>query len=107
MVCIALGVDNQLEGVPARPYISGGDRVTWKVLAEYSWSPTTTRSCSLLCTAAISTPIRVVTIEVRYIHELSLTLEHSMPISSPTAPGLIVYAHIFHLFCKLKQNVSK
>ena len=25
---------------------------------------------------------------VRYIHELSLTLEHSMPMSSPTAPGL-------------------
>ena len=24
MVCIALGVDNCLEGVPARPYISGG-----------------------------------------------------------------------------------
>ena len=33
-------------------------------------------------------PIRVVTREVRYIHEISLTLEHSMPISSPAAPGL-------------------
>ena len=65
-----------------------GDRVTWKVLAEYSWSPTTTQSGSFLCTAASSMPIRVVTKEVRYIHELSLTLEHSMPISSPTAPGL-------------------
>jgi len=32
--------------------------------------------------------IRVVTKEVRYIHEISLTLEHSMPISSPTASGL-------------------
>ena len=32
------------EGVPARPYISGGDRVTLKVLAEYSWNPTTTQS---------------------------------------------------------------
>ena len=88
MVCIALGVDDCLEGVPARPYISEGDRVTWKVLAEYSWSPTTTQSGSFLCTAASSTPIWVVTREVRYIHVLSLTLEHSMPISSPAAPGL-------------------
>ena len=77
-----------LERVPTRPYISGGDRVTWKVLAEYSWSPTTTQSGSFFCTAASSTPIRVVTREVRYIHDLSLTLEHSMPISSPAAPGL-------------------
>ena len=61
-----------------------GDRVTWEVLAEYNWSPTTTTG-SFLCTAASSTPIRVVTREVRFIHELSLTLEHSMPISSPTA----------------------
>ena len=61
MVCIALGVDDCLEGVPARPYISGGDRVTWKVLAEYSWSPTTTQSGSFLYTAASSMPIRVVT----------------------------------------------
>ena len=38
VVCIALGVDDCSEGVPARPYISGGGRVTWKVLAEYSWS---------------------------------------------------------------------
>ena len=90
VVCIALGVDDVLRGVPAHPYISGGDRVTWKVLAEYSWSPTTTRSGSFLCTAASSTPIRVVTKEVRYIHELSLTLEHSMPISSPAALGLTV-----------------
>ena len=65
-----------------------GDKVTWKVLAEYSWSPTTTQSGSFLCTAASSIPIRVVTREVRYIHELSLTLEYSMPISSPAAPGL-------------------
>ena len=54
-----------------------GDRVTWKVLAEYSWSPTTTQSGSFLCTAASSMPIWVVTREVRYIHELSLTLVHS------------------------------
>ena len=89
VVCIALGVDDCLEGVPARPYISGGDRVTWNVLAEYSWSLTTTQSGSFLCIAAGSTPIRVVTKEVRYIHELSLTLEYSMSISSPAVPGLI------------------
>ena len=65
-----------------------GDRITWKVLAEYSWSPTTIQSGSFLCTAASSTPIRVVTRVARYIHELSLTLEHSMPISSLTALGL-------------------
>ena len=59
-----------------------------KVLAEYSWSPTTTQSGSFLCAAASSTPIRVVTKEVRYIHELSITLEYSMPINSPAAPGL-------------------
>ena len=88
MVCIALGGDDCLDGVPARPYISGGDRVTWKVLAEYSWSPTTTESGSFLCTVASSTPIRVVTKEIRYIHELSLTLEHSMFVSSPAASGL-------------------
>ena len=61
MVCIALGVDDCLEGVPARPYISRVDRVTWKVLAQYSWNPTTTQSGSFLCTAASSMPIRVVT----------------------------------------------
>ena len=65
-----------------------GGQVTWKVLAEYSWSPTTTQSGSFLCTAASSMPIRVVTKEVRYIHGLSLTLEHSMPINSPAALGL-------------------
>ena len=65
-----------------------GDRVTWKVLAEYSWSPTTTQSGSFLCTATSSMPIRVVKKEVRYIHELSVTLEHSMSISSPAVPGL-------------------
>ena len=66
VVCIALGVDVVLRG----PF-GGGDRVTWKVLAEYSWSPITTQSGSFLCTAASSTPIRGVTREVRYIHELS------------------------------------
>ena len=49
-----------LEGVPTHPYISGGDKVTWKVLAEYSWSPTIIQSGSFLCTAASSMPIRVV-----------------------------------------------
>ena len=35
-------------------------------------------------------PIQVVTKEVRYIHELSLTLKHYMSISSPSVPGLTV-----------------
>ena len=52
--------------------------VTWKVLAEYSWSPTTTQLSSFHCTAASPTPIRVVRID----------LEDSMPVSSPAAPGL-------------------
>ena len=43
------------------------------------------------CTTASSMPIRVVTKEVRYIHELSLTLEHSMSVRSPAAPGLTEY----------------
>ena len=41
IVYIALGVDDVLRGsLPALIY--PGDRITWKVLAEYSWSPTTT-----------------------------------------------------------------
>ena len=40
-------------------------------------------------------PIRVVTKEVRYIYELSLTLEHSMPVSSPAAPGLTEASNIW------------
>ena len=75
-----------LEGVPARPYISGGTGLHG--LAEYSWNPTTIQSGSFLCTAASPTSIRVVTKEVKYIHKLSLTLEHSMLISIPAAPGL-------------------
>ena len=75
-------------GGPCPPLYIRGDRVIWKVLAEHSWNPTTTQSDSFLCTVASSKAIRVVTREVRYIHELSLTLEHSMPISSPAAPGL-------------------
>src|SRR6185312_10213667 len=73
---------------PYPPLYIQGDRVAWKVLAEYSWSPTTTQSGSFLCTTASSTPIRVVTKEVRYIHKLSLILEYSMLISSPASPGL-------------------
>ena len=93
VVCIALGVEVDLRGsLPALIYPGGrGDKVTWKVLAEYSWSLTTTQSGSFLCTAASPTPIRVVTREIRYIHELSLILEHSMHISSPAAPSLTLY----------------
>ena len=75
-----------------------GDRVTWKVVAEYSWSPTTARSGSFLCTAASSIPIRVVTKEVRYIHKLSFTLKYSMPISSPAVSGLTAIALRNQLF---------
>ena len=42
----------------------------------------------LPCTKASSMSIWVVTKEVRYIHELSLTLEHSILMSRPTALGL-------------------
>ena len=87
VVCIALGVD-VFRGGSCPPLYIRGDRVTWKVLAEYIWSPTTTQSSSFLCTAASSMPIRVVTKDVRYIHVLSLTLEHSMSISSTAVPGL-------------------
>ena len=80
VVCIALGVDDVWRGsLPALIY--PGERVTWKVLAVYTWSPTTIQLGNFLCTAASSTSIRVIIREVRYIHELSLTLEHSMPIS--------------------------
>ena len=77
-------------GGPCPPLYIRGDKITWKVLAEYSWSPTTTQQGSFLCTAASSTPIQVVTRGVRYIHELSLILEHSMSISSPAVPGLTI-----------------
>ena len=47
VVCIALGVDDLSRGsLPSLIY--PGDTVTWKVLAEYSWSPTTTQSGSFL-----------------------------------------------------------
>ena len=91
VVCIALGVDD-LEGGPCPPLYIRGDRVIWKVLAEYSGNPTTSQWGSFLCTVASSTPIRVVKREVRYIHELFLTLEHSIPIISPAAPGLTCYS---------------
>ena len=89
VICIALGVDVFRGGLHPPLYIRG-DRATWKVLAEYSRNPTTTQSGNFLCTAASPTPIWVVTREVRYIHELSLTLEYSMPINSPAALGLTV-----------------
>ena len=63
VVCIALGVE-VFRGGPCPPLYIRGDRVTWKVLAEYSWSPTATQSGSFLYTAASSTPIRVITGEV-------------------------------------------
>ena len=47
VVYIALDVDHVLRGsLPALIY--PGDRVTWKVLAEYCRSPTTTWTGSLL-----------------------------------------------------------
>ena len=60
VVCIALAVDVFRGGICPPLYIRG-DRFTWKVLAEYSWSPATARSDSILCTAASSTLIQVVT----------------------------------------------
>ena len=84
-------------GGPCPPLYIREDRVTWKVLAEYNWNPTTTQSVSFLCTAASPTHIRVVTKEVRYIHELSLTLEHSISISSPAVPGLTDGASFYSL----------
>ena len=42
-------------------------------------------------------PIRVVAKEVRYIHELSLTLEHFMSLSSPAVPGLTLYYPTYEL----------
>ena len=51
VTCIVLEVDvvvSVLRGsLPALIY-SRGDRVTWKVLAEYCWSPTTTWSGSFI-----------------------------------------------------------
>ena len=105
VVCIALGVDDILRG-SLSALIYRGDRVTWKVLAEDSWSPTTTQSDSFLYTAASSTPIRVVTKEVRYIHELSLTLEHSMSKQSgyPRSDTII---HLGHSLIIVHDEVLK
>ena len=47
VACIALGVD-VFRGGPCPPLYIWGYRVTWKVLADYSWSPTTTPSGSFL-----------------------------------------------------------
>ena len=86
VVCIALGVD-VFRGIPYPPLNIRRDRVTWKVLAEYSSSPTTTQSDSLFCTTASSMPIQVVTREVRYIHELSLTLKYFYAYEQSRCPG--------------------
>ena len=87
VVCIALGVEVDLRGsLPALIYPGG--QVYMEGPSRVQLSPTTVRSGSLLCTAASPTPIWVVTREVRYIHELSFTLEYSMSISSPAVPGL-------------------
>ena len=98
MVCIALGI-GVFGGGPCPPLYIRGDRVTWKVLAEYIWSPTTTQLGSFLCTAASSTTIQVVTKEVRYIHEISLTLKHFMPVSTPAVPGLTDSVGVYHQAC--------
>ena len=44
------------------------------------------------CPSTSSTPIRVDTIEAGHIHVLLPTLEYSMPVSSPAAPGLTNWA---------------
>ena len=46
---------------------------------EFGWLPSTSTG---------STPIRVDTKEVGHIHVLLSTLEYSMPVGSPTVPGL-------------------
>ena len=46
------------EGGLCPPLYIRRDMVIWKVLAEYSWSPTTTQSGSFLYTATSSTPIK-------------------------------------------------
>ena len=56
------------------------------------------------CILASSTPIPLVTKEVRYIHALSLTLEHSMPMSSPAVPGLTFHEHFFWRHNELKLS---
>ena len=116
------------EGVPAHPYIFWGDRVTWKSPSRVRLESYYNTSGSFLCTAASTTPIRIVIREVRYIHELSLILEHSMPISSPTALGLTaafcffsfsppdwaassgdggMQYHVLYFFCKRVVSLEK
>ena len=76
-VCIALGLDDSRGSLPALIYPRG---------QGYMESPSRVQLESYYntieyfpSTAASSTPIRVVTREIWYTHELSLTLEHSMP----------------------------
>ena len=86
VVCIALGVDVLRGYLPTLIYPGGQGYM--ESPSRVQLESTTTQSGNFLCTAASSMPIRVVTKEVRYIHELFLTLEHSMSISSPAVPGL-------------------
>ena len=46
------------------------------------------RSASFLVHQLVLLLLRVVTVEVGHIHVLLPTLEYSMPVSSPAAPGL-------------------
>ena len=86
VVCIALGVDDFGGGsLPALIYPGGQGYMESPSRVQLESYYNTIGS--ILCTAASSTPIRVVTREVRYIHELSLTLQYSIPISSLAAPG--------------------
>ena len=48
ILCIPSGLVRSFGGVHVRPYIVWGNRVTWKVLAEYVYSPTPSGSGSFL-----------------------------------------------------------
>ena len=51
------------------------------------------------CITTSSTPIRVVTTEVRYINALSLTIEPSIPTNSPAAQGLTAPRYVVKGIC--------
>ena len=101
IVCIALGVDDVLRGfLPVLIYPGGQGYMESPSRVQLESYYNTIGS--FLCTAASSTPIQVVIKKVRYIHELSLTLEHYTSVSSPAAPGLTephfdLFHHLFHL----------
>ena len=86
VVCIALGVDVLTGSLLILIYLGGQGYMESpsRVLLESNYN----QSGWFPYTIASPTPIQVVTKEVRYIHALSLTLETSMPMSSPAAPGL-------------------